>query len=252
MNINRMMNKVTASFATGIRGDLSIADFQKLDGNSAHLLLEYQPTMGRPKGDDIERYFAKTFEGKLMPIMASCSVKPNCVSIVAQINVPTRPMEDASDKAKMVQVIAGLMYIDTELQDHWEVKDSEDGKKVLAKTSKENIEQIIAARRNRMFVTRSSSVSLASLAVAREMIGEGDVAKVWSKGKCFPLEITASTKGGFKGKTEDGKEMTVAKEQVLDLMQMAVEKAPNESAKIAKYFEEAYGDKKYAREMTAK
>ena len=139
MNINRMMNKVTASFATGIRGDLSIADFQKLDGNSAHLLLEYQPTMGRPKGDDIERYFAKTFEGKLMPIMASCSVKPNCVSIVAQINVPTRPMEDASDKAKMVQVIAGLMYIDTELQDHWEVKDSEDGKKVLSKTSKENI-----------------------------------------------------------------------------------------------------------------
>lgn len=250
MNIDRMINKVTASFATGIRGDLSIADFQKIDGNSAHILLEYQPTMGRPKGDDIERYFAKTFEGKIMPVMASCSIKPNCVSIVAQINTPVRAIEETQDRTKMVPVIAGLMYIDTELQDHWEVKDTEDGKKVLAKTTKENIEQIIAARRNRMFVTKSSNVSLASVAAAKEVIGAGDVVKVWNKGQCFPLEITAAIKGGFKGKTEEGKDIVVAKEQVLDLMKLALEKAPNEASKLQKYFEEAYGDKKYAKELT--
>ena len=43
MNVGRMYEKVIAGYATGVRGDLSIADFQKLDAVSAHVLLEFEP-----------------------------------------------------------------------------------------------------------------------------------------------------------------------------------------------------------------
>jgi hypothetical protein len=253
MDFNRVYNKVVAaSFATGVRGDLDIADFQKLDSVSAHMLIEFEPKMGRPKGDDIERYFAKTFEGKIVPLMASCSVKKNVISIVAQMNVPTRDIEEASDKSKMTPIIANMMYLDNKLQDHWEVKTQEDGKKILAKTCKDNIEQVIAARRNRMFVTETPSVSLASLAHAKDFLGAGDKVKAFFRGAIQPLEILATIKGGFKVKTEDGKEAVIAKEGVLDMMAQAAENAKNESAMLEKYFAEAYGDKGYAKLLVKK
>jgi hypothetical protein len=249
MNIDRVYNKVVASFATGIRGDLVIADFQKLDSISAHMLMEYSSKLGRPSGDDIERYFAKTFEGKIIPIMASCAIKPQSISIVARLNVPVRAIEDSQDKAKMTPIIAGMMYLDNQLGDHWEVKEEEDGKKILSKTSKDNIEQIIANRRNRMFITQTPNVSLASVAVAREFLGKGDIVKAYHKGHVIPLEILECVKGGFKVKAQTGKEMTIAKEQVLDLMQQQYADMKNESAKLVQYFTEAFGDKKYASEL---
>jgi hypothetical protein len=249
MNIDRVYNKVVANFATGIRGDLAIADFQKLSEVTAHLLLEFQPQMGKPRQDDVERYFAKTFEGKICPVEGSISIKKNAISVVARINSPKRDIKESEDATKMVPVIAGLMYIDTEFQEPWEVKE-EQGKKVLAKTSKENIEQIIAARRNRMFVTKTPSVSLASLGLVKSELSAGDVVKAFHKDQVIAFEIKSQVEGGFKGCVQGtDKEFVLAKEAALDVMQQALDKAPNESAKIAKYFEEAYGDKKYAKDM---
>lgn len=247
MNSDRVYKKIMASYATGVRGDLDIADFQKLDQISAHLLLEFEPSIGRPSADDIERYFAKTFEGRIQPVMSSASIKPTCVSIIAQLNIPTRPIEDSEDKAKMTAVMAGMMYLDNQLGDVWQVKDQE-GKKVLAKEAKENIDQIIAARRNRMFVTKSSSVSLASVATARELIPMGSKVKAWHQGKIQTVELVAAVSGGFKVKNAEGKESVCAKEGIIDLQEMA-DAAPNEDAKLAKYYGTAYGDKGYASKL---
>lgn len=248
LNFERMYSKINASYATGIRGDLDIADFQKLDAVTAHLLLEFEPRIGKPKADDIERYFHKMFEGKVVPIMSSISVKPTCVSIIAQMNVPTRTIEEASDKTKMTPVVAGMMYLDNQLGEVWQVKDGQDGKKVLARETKENIDQIIAARRNRMFVTKSSSVSLASVATAKELIEAGCTVKAWHQGSLQTLEVIAAVKGGFKVKNAQGKESVIAKEGIIDLQKMADE-GPNEDAALMKYFSEAYGDKSYAKQL---
>lgn len=248
MNHERLYSKIIANYATGVRGDLDIADFQKLDAVTAHLLVEFEPRIGKPKADDVERYFHKMFEGKVLPVMSSMSIKPGCVSILAQLNVPTRPMEDSSDKSKMTPVVAGMMYLDNQLGDVWQVKDTEDGNKVLARETKENIDQIIASRRNRMFVTKSSSVSLASVATAKSLLTAGCVVKAWHQGKLQNLEILASVEGGFKVKTEAGKETVVAKEGIIDLQQMAAD-APKEDAALIKYFSEAYGDKSYAKQL---
>ena len=249
MNHEKVYNRIAASFATGVRGDLVIADFQKFDNQSAHVLLEYAPNIGRPKGEDIERYFAKMFEGRIVPVMSSVSIKPKAISVVARLNVPTRPIEDSNDKAKMFPVIAGTMYLDNNLGDHWEVKEA-DGKKLLAKVSNDNIDQIIAARRNRMFVVQSPSVSLASLATARDRLLPGDVVNVYANEDMVAAEITAKIQGGYRVKpTKGGKDMVVAAENVMDVMELAERAAPNETAKLVKYFEDAYGDKSYAREL---
>ena len=251
MNFDRMINKVTANLATGVRGDLTIADFQKLDAVSAHLLLEFEPKHGKPTGNDIEHYFRKTFEGKIVPVMASCAIKGKAISIVAKRDVPTRDFEDTKDKTKMTPIIMGNLYLDNELRDHWEVKE-QDGKKILAKNSDDNIEQIIAMRRNRMFVTETPSVSLASVAAAKELLVPGDIVKAFYRGEIQSLEIVAAIKGGYKAKTLQGKDAVIAKEGVLDLQAQNADKTPNEAAKLAKYFEDAYGSKEYARQLTKK
>lgn len=250
MNKDRAYQKIMAGFATGIRGDITIADFQGLkDGKSAHMLLEFNPQLGRPSGNDVESYFHKIFEGRIQPVMSSCAIKPKAISIIAQINQPTRPVEDGANKEKMTPVIAGLMYLDNKLQDFWEVKD-EDGKKILAKTVEENISQIIAARRSRMFTTTSSTVSLASVADSRTLFGKGDTILAFSRGEAKPFEITEVVQGGFKGKFEGAdKEVVIAAEQAVDLQKIALDKAPNEAAALKKYYEEAYGDKKYGSQL---
>lgn len=247
MNHERLYNRIMASYATGVRGDLDIADFQKLDAISAHVLVEFEPTIGRPSADDIERYFSKMFEGRIQPVMSTASIKPSCVSIIAQLNIPTRPIEDSENKEKMTPVMAGMMYLDNQLGDVWSVKD-QDGKKVLAKEAKENIDQIIAARRNRMFVTKSPSVNLASVATARELLPMGSKVKAWHQGKFQNFELVAKVAGGYKVKDEAGKESVVAKEGIIDLKEMA-DSAPNEDAKLSKYYSEAYGNPQYAKQL---
>jgi len=248
MNHERLYNRISASYATGVRGDLDIADFQKLDRISAHMLLEFEPKIGKPSANDIERYFGKMFEGRVVPLMSSASVKPNCVSIIAQINIPTREFADAENKEKMTPVIAGMAYLDNQLKDVWTVSQDQEGKKVLAKEGKESIEQIISARRNRMFVTESSNVSLASVAMVRELLPNNTIVKAWHQGKIQTLEILEKVVGGYKVKNTEGKESICAKEGVIDLQKMA-DAGPNESAKLAKYYDEAYGDKKYAQQL---
>jgi hypothetical protein len=251
MNSEAMYDKILASFATGVRGDFSIADFERLDDRSAHVLLEYNPRMGRPTGNQIESYFQKIFEGKVQ-ILPDFQVKPNAVSVVAQLVVPTRPMDDAADKGKMTPVIAGLMYLDNKLQNYWEVKEK-DGHKLLAKTSEENIEQIIAARRNRTFITKSSAISLASVGAAKGLLGKGDVVFAYCRDEIKPFEITEKVQGGFRGKFEgQEKETVIAKEAALDLKGLAGEKPKDETAMLVKYFSEAYGDKGYAAELVKK
>lgn len=255
MNHERVNNRILASFATGVRGDLDIADFQRLDGKSAHLLIEYNSKLGRPRGNDIEAFFQKTFEGKVVPLMASCSIKANSVSIVAQLYQPVRPMEDSSDKAKMTPVIAGLMYLDNQLQDYWQVQQDEEGKKILSKAVEENIEQIIASRRNRMFITQASNISLASVGQAKELLGKGAVLKVFDRGQMKRFTVSEKVSAGFKGKFEgEDKEVVVAKEKAIDvdgfdLQEQGLEKLSNEDAMLQKYFFEAYGDKNYASKL---
>lgn len=250
MNQERAYNRIMASFATGIRGDLAIADFQGLsDGRSAHMLLEFNASLGRPTGNEIESYFQKIFEGKIVPVMASCSIKPNAISIVATIPRPERPLEDSTDKSKMTPVIAGLMYLDNKLQDYWEVKE-EDGKKVLAKTVEENIGQIIAARKNRMFVTQGSKISLASVVEARKLIDKGDTILAFDRGEAKSFVVSEKVQGGFKGKFVGSEtEVVIAAEKALDLQAMSLDKAPNEASKLSKYYSEAYGDKKYGSDL---
>lgn len=255
MNHERVNNKILASFAKGVRGDLDIADFQKLDGQAAHLLIEFNPSLGRPTGNSIETYFQKTFEGQVIPVMASCSIKGNSVSIVAKLYQPTRPMEDMADKGKMTPIIAGLMYLDNKLNDYWEVQNDENGQKVLSKSVNENIEQIIASRRNRMFITQASNISLASVAQAKELIGKGAVLKVYDRGEVKSFTVSAKIQGGFKGKFAGSEnEVVIAKEKALDLeafdlQAQGLEKVSNEDAALQKYFSEAYGDKNYASKL---
>jgi hypothetical protein len=250
MNFDRVLTKVTAGLSTGIRGDISIADFQRLDEISAHLLLEYEPRQGKPTGTQVEQYFRKTFEGALKPVMASCSIKAQTISIVAKLDIPVRAFEDSADKTKMTPILAGKMYLDNELRDNWEVMDLH-GKKVLAKNSGDNIEKIIAHRRNRMFVTETPKVSLASLSSVTDFLGKGDTVRAYRNGEMEMLEITSAIKGGFRVKTltKEAKESVIAKESVLDLQAQAADKAPNEAAKLAKYYAEAFGNKQYAAEM---
>lgn len=251
LDLNRVYNRVLAAHATGVRGDLSIADFQKFDRSTAHVLMEYEPSLGRPRGEDIERYFHKFFDSKVTPDMVTCSIKTNSVSLIVHLNQPMRPIEDASDSKKMTAVVANMMYLDAELGDHWEVTQDQDGKKVLARIVREDIDQIIAAKRNRMFVTKTPSVSLASVSIAKDLLAPGMTVRAYHKGKMVEAKIQERLKGGFR-LSDGSKEFVVAGEQVMDLMQEAAEKGKKGGWSLEEYFAKAYGDKDYAKQLVKK
>lgn len=248
MNYERMHQRVSASLASGPRTDFSIADFRKVDGDAAHILMEYSPTLGKPSGLDVERYIGKTFDGRITASLETCRIKKNCISVVAKINTPTRAFEDSLDKTKMTPIVAGMQYLDNALHDTWTVKER-DGQKVLCQTAEDNIEQLIATRRNRMFVTKSPNVTFASLDVALACLIKDDVITAYHDGKVGSYTIESQTEVGFRTKDAAGKSVALAADEVLDVNHFA-EREASEKGKLQKYFEEAYGDKNYAKELT--
>lgn len=249
MKLDRVVSKIANNYAAGHRGDLSIADFQKVNSTTAKLLVEFDPRFGKPTGSDIEGYFTKHFSGEIKPVMASCIIKPNTVSVMAKMEIDTKDLESVkSDKKGFTPIIANLVYLDNALGDTWEVRE-EGGKKVLAKQGTEDIMKIIAERKNRMFMEKSPKTSFSALTMAHACLLPTDVVRVFANEELKEMEITDMDEDNIIGKI-DGVEAKIQPEMVMDLVKASTEvRAASEAAYLMQYYSEAYGSKEYAKEL---
>lgn len=151
MRPGEMSNRIAARFTevraatTGLRSDLRITDSVEIEPESTYrIVLSYERGLGAPKLGDVRQFITASFEGKLVPNMATARIhdtgRHHGVSLVVESRKITRPY---SDRKSMIPVVANTMFMDTVMKENWTVKRDENGSQHLECTRDENIGRLI-------------------------------------------------------------------------------------------------------------
>jgi len=181
--MNQRQVKVTSSIGerlaqkmsgkVGYRADLHLADYETINPKAARALIGYKASLGKPDSAEIEAFVLKVLGGKIVADLTNARNKADHHVVECVLKVPTRsrPIEDSN---RMQTIVAGVRFMDVDLGDVWETESDDDGEsKRLVQVSRDNIDDILLARRRAM-MSRAGSVTFASIA---DEDGELDLAK---------------------------------------------------------------------------
>lgn len=244
---NRMYDRLSEKMSkvVGHRGDMYIADYQPITKKAGKLLIGYAKHLGIISSNDIRAFVIREFEGKALPDLSTARVHKmeGAISLVVKMFQPTKKLEA---KEKMLAV-AATMFLDQELGDTWEVKDK-DGAKFLAKVTKEDLNDIVKARRQRMQI-KSSPISLASVdgGIPAEL-HNGDKVSYYYDNERQTGVILNVAEADVKIKNGD-KVHTVAKNSVLEVNEISPDESKKLDTQLYEYFRTIYGDE-YAKLLT--
>lgn len=245
----KLQNKISKN--VGHRVDLVLADLKKIDAENAHFMLEYNSQV--PTTDDISQFFIRQYNAKVVPELATARVhrEHGVVTVVGSVLNVTRDFEDSKN---MKTVIAGNTFLDSTMEDIWEVREV-NNKKVLARRLKDDIKTIVDARRNLMLDSKSNksfaNVSVASSYTAIAMMETGDIVKAYNNGKLHEnCTVEEVSRDSVKVTTADMLYLSIPKEAIIEVSQKNKQVDKKKQKEITDYFADAYGDKKYAKELT--
>jgi len=231
----------------GYRGDLHIADYQTISANIAKVLLAFSTNLGNPTGDDLRSFFLKNFDGKLAPRMETAKVHSSegAISVVAEKHVLKRQIED---KDQMVQIVANTRYLDSQMNETWEVKSGSDGQKFLVRVAADNVGDMLAERRKRMQV-QARNMSIASIMSAgHNLIEVGAIVKVMIDNQVVSgAEVTQVLAEEYKIKTATGA-FSIPKEAILEVQQVSAKSDAKTDKNVEEYFATVFG-KDYAERL---
>jgi hypothetical protein len=246
---NRMLNRLAAKMdkVVGHRGDLYIADFQRVDPDGGKLLLGYEKSVGPVGANDVVAFVSRCFDGNLQPLMESAKQykAEGAVSLMVRRTVPTRKLED---KRSML-AISNTHFLDQQLGDTWEVKAHEDGSKYLARISRDDIGAIVSERRRRMAVQASTVTFGNTLSAGIPNISRGDEVRFYEGGRMLDGKVTRVGTADVSI-TAGGTSYTVAHEAVAEILQASPQTQENVRSYLQDYFADAYGFEQYASELT--
>ncbi len=243
--LSRIREKMTSK--VGHRVDLYLGDFRSINQITAQILLGYDDRFGVPTGNHISEFMVKSFEGKVVPQMATAKVHKDieAVSVVAEIYRPTRRMEDSEN----MTCIASTLYVDSDMGETWEVIGDETTK-FLARIMKDDIGAILNERRKRMTSQFTGKVCLANaLSAGINQVEDGALVRFYWNGKVLQGEVTQVQENGIKINADDGGAFTVPREAVVEVLRWSDKTESNLKAQLGQYFSEAYGFKDYGQQI---
>ena len=253
----RMMESLEKklSKSVGYRADLQMADARRISKSDAHFMLAY--TGDIPSTDDIANFFIRTFSAKVTPHIGTAKVLRNekVVTVVASLLNVSRTF---ADHGKMTPIVTGSIYLDVPLQEVWEVKER-DGEKVLIRKVKDDIMAMVQARRLAMQDQSKSHQTFASVATTTSsllrllaLLEKGDVVRIFHEGRLIDgCEVMAIGQDEVKVKVGD-KSVTIPRQAVVEVTVQSKSRKDTEKKALEKYFEQAYGDPDYAKELVKK
>jgi hypothetical protein len=243
--LGRLREKMTSK--VGHRADLYLGDFRSINKITAQLLIGYDDRFGVPTGNHISEFMVKSFEGKVVPQMATAKVHNDieAISVVAEIYRPTRRM----DEAENMTCIASTLYVDSDMGETWEVMGDETSK-FLARVMKDDIGAILNERRKRMASQFTGDVCLANaLSAGINQVEEGALVRFYWNAKVLQGEVTQVMENGVRINAEDGGTFTVPREAVTEVLRWSDKTESNLKEKLGQYFSEAYGFKDYGQQI---
>jgi|GEM_PF-3600621 len=245
----RMLTRLAAKMdkVVGHRGDLYIADFQRIDADGGKLLLGYERTVGPIGANDVVAFVSRCFEGQLQPLMESAKQykAEGAVALVVKRTVPTRKVEDK----KQMLAISNTHFLDQQLGDTWEVKAQEDGTKYMARVSRDDIGAIVKERRRRMSVQASTVTFGNTLSAGVPNLSRGDEVRFYEGGRMLDGKVTRVGSADVSI-SAGGASYTVAHEAVAEILQASPQTQENVRSYLQDYFADAYGFEQYANQLT--
>jgi len=245
----RMLTRLAAKMdkVVGHRGDLYIADFQRIDADGGKLLLGYERTVGPIGANDVVAFVSRCFEGQLQPLMESAKQykAEGAVALVVKRTVPTRKVEDK----KQMLAISNTHFLDQQLGDTWEVKAQEDGTKYMARVSRDDIGAIVKERRRRMSVQASTVTFGNTLSAGVPNLSRGDEVRFYEGGRMLDGKVTRVGSADVSI-SAGGASYTVAHEAVAEILQASPQTQENVRSYLQDYFAYAYGFEQYANQLT--
>jgi hypothetical protein len=249
MNNNKLLANLQSKISNsmGYRPDLSLVDTRKINKTTAHFMIEY--SNNPPNSTEVMAFFNKYFDAKISPFISTAKVYQHhkVITVVAQMFVPSRDFNDFK-RGSFKPVIANALYLDVELREPWEVQ-TRDGKKVLVKQNHEDISAIVEARKMVMLNQSSQHKTFANVANIHRFIKfmkKGDVVKFFDVDTDRLVEGEVSAVNGPQLIVKaDGKSYNIQDSCVLEVVHAAKQELSDEM----KYFEQAYGDKEYAKKL---
>lgn len=236
-------DKVASRLAkdVGYRSDLHLADWRELSTGAAQVLIGYDTRVGTPKREEINAFVVKKFDGELMAdVKTARDHAIGGVSLVVKKTARTLPL---SEKDRMKKISA-TVFMDTTLNDSWEVKDR-DGKKVLVRMMQDDISSIISARRSRMAV--SASVSFEKIGKGELEFTEGDTVAFYSDGSEQTGVVMGFVGAMTSVKTDNGT-IRVPTTSVYEVIEVNAMSDADRKQQIFDYYSKVYGPD-YAAQM---
>ena len=219
------------------RTDIYLSDWKRLNKISAHVLFGYDKSCGLLKADELIKYALSSFNGKLELDEKTIKIYPEgCVSVIAKIKAMTKPIGEAKS---MKCTVAETMYLDEKLKDIWEVQSNEEGK-YLARIEKDDIANILAERKKRMFTT-TASLNFEEVTAGTFAAEVGDKIEFYFDDKVHKGEVKNIDENGLKVKCETGKDYCIDKEAVLKIVDVAPKTKENIKKELETYYSKMFG-----------
>lgn len=249
MDYNRAFSSLEQKLNVGVghRPDMNLADVRKINEATAHFMVEYSDNA--PTSKDVNEFFLKKFNSKITPFISTAKVYPKhkVITVVAQLLSLTRP---ATDSKTLKTVIAGQLYLDSPMEQLWEVQQRE-GRKILVRKIKDDIMSLVEARRNAMMTSHShktfASLNVNNLEKLISKLEKDDSVRVLQNGKIMD-GIVLNVVGEDVEVKVDNETVIVPISTILNVNK-SMENPEAEKQAMEKYFSDAYGDPSYAREL---
>ncbi len=240
--LDRFQEK-TAGMAS--RSDLFIADLQPVNDKQCTVLIGYAEGLDVPTIHGVEEFLAADYGNQVVAQTSSMRSHPevNAVSVLVQLQRPTRPMTDASG---MIRVRADA-YLDDKTQNIWQVVD--DGSvKFLARQSNENIADIIEARKSIRQSRREATFK--AIRTAAPILAVGDHVRFLSpQGVALSGEVVGLS-GQKVSIKANGTSYSIDKGAVFDVVERSSKSTQSDKTVLEDYFAKAWGSKELARGLT--
>jgi hypothetical protein len=235
----------TAAAGLPKRSDMYVADVQAIDNAKCKVLVGYKAdNADAPTLAQLEDFFDHTFGNKIVAQTSSAQVHADnsSISVVATLNVPTRAYADINDLIR----VSSNTFMDEKTQNLWQVVDT-GTMKYLSRQSKEDIAEIVQARKAKNVVR---AASFDKIKTAAPMALAGDQVKFMSAQNVILMgEVTSisDVKAVIKA---NGASHSVDRHAILQIVERSGSNLKSQKMNLNDYFTKAFGDAGFAKELT--
>lgn len=181
------------------RPDLYLADNQKIATDTCRILIGWGQHAEIPATTAIENWITGSFNGMVRMDHRTLRFYPEqrAVEVVASWTTQTQPIEAAQKMAR----ITPTRYLEAGTKQTWEVREDSDGQRYLARLAKDNLDELLAERRNLVKGGRSASFATIKREAGMIDLSEGDEIKFYDKGQLKAGRVVSITGEGITVKS---------------------------------------------------